>query len=230
MWPPPYKIRISQKAKYIRLLITHKAEVEIVLPKNCQQEHGLEFLNQKRNWVENHLNNLPKSNVSLQLPQSLDLHALQRSWQVLYEVMNQQNKIKMIMRPDAIVLLGATQNYNMCIDKLTNWVRKQAKIHLTTRLQYLSDNCQLPFNKLSIRGQITRWGSCNTNKDINLNYKLLFLPKELVDYVLIHELCHTIHFNHSQRFWRLVKKHVPDYLNMRDKLREANQYLPIWQL
>jgi predicted metal-dependent hydrolase len=84
------------------------------------------------------------------------------------------------------------------------------------------------FATASIRGQKTRWGSCSSRQTISVNCKLLFLPSELVRYVLIHELCHTVHLNHSAAFWALVAQKEPDYQQLDAGLRDARYHVPLW--
>ncbi len=89
--------------------------------------------------------------------------------------------------------------------------------------------CVSPIYKnLTFRGQKTVWGSCSSKKNINLNYKLLFLPARLVRYVLVHELCHIVHLDHSRRFWALVEQYEPDYARLKKELRHADHYMPEW--
>lgn len=96
--------------------------------------------------------------------------------------------------------------------KLQSWLRKvigeglrlNAKYVLPPRLLQLSKQCGLPYASVKINSSQGRWGSCSTSKNINLSYFLLLLPSHLIDYVLLHELCHTREMNHSERFWALL--------------------------
>ncbi len=75
------------------------------------------------------------------------------------------------------------------------------------------------FNRVAIRNQQTRWGSCSYKKNMNFNYRIVLLPEHLGDYIVVHELCHLREMNHSPRFWNLVAVAVPDYLPRREELR-----------
>lgn len=75
------------------------------------------------------------------------------------------------------------------------------------------------WNNITVRNQKTRWGSCSRKGNINFNYKIVLLPEEQADYIIVHELCHLKEFNHSQMFWSLVAQAVPDYKEIRSSLR-----------
>lgn len=94
-----------------------------------------------------------------------------------------------------------------------------AKTALTTRLDYLADKYRFSYNRVSIRNQKTRWGSCSRKNNISLNMNLVRLPQELQDYVILHELAHTKIKNHSQRFWVDLDKRAGDAKMMAKKLR-----------
>jgi predicted metal-dependent hydrolase len=83
-------------------------------------------------------------------------------------------------------------------------LRRRAKTILPSRLSLLSHQHNLPYNTVKINSSRGRWGSCSAKKNINLSYFLVLLPQHLIDYVLLHELCHTKEMNHSDRFWELL--------------------------
>jgi len=87
---------------------------------------------------------------------------------------------------------------------------KYARLPLEKRIVYLAGQHNFKFKKLFIKNQKTRWGSCSSKNNINLNAKLLHLPDKLVDYVIMHELVHTQVKNHSKEFWLMLTSYFPD--------------------
>jgi predicted metal-dependent hydrolase len=111
---------------------------------------------------------------------------------------------------------------------LRRWLTRYAQQQLEPWLRRVSVETGLTFTQVTIRGQKSRWGSCSRRRTISLNYKLLFLPPHLVRHVLIHELCHTQHLNHSAKFWALVSQKEPAYRPARVELRSAWRSVPRW--
>jgi predicted metal-dependent hydrolase len=79
------------------------------------------------------------------------------------------------------------------------------------RLAHFNQHYSLQYNRLSIKNTRSRWGSCSSKKNLNFNYRIVFLPAELQDYLIVHELCHLAQMNHGQHFWNLVAEQVPNY-------------------
>ncbi|MFH1551372.1 MAG: SprT family zinc-dependent metalloprotease [bacterium] len=95
------------------------------------------------------------------------------------------------------------------------------------RIAYARIDCfnriyNLDFNRISIKNQKTRWGSCSRKKNLNFNYKIALLQEDIADYIIVHELCHLKELNHSQRFWDLVAKAIPNYLDIRKRLKDKD--------
>lgn len=88
---------------------------------------------------------------------------------------------------------------------------KRALERIRMRLEYYAPRIGVTFGRVAIRDQKSRWGSCSAKHNLNFNWKLIMAPAEVLDYVVIHELCHLIEFNHSARFWNLVEKQMPEY-------------------
>jgi len=98
--------------------------------------------------------------------------------------------------------------------------KKQARVFVEERIEYLNGFYQFEFKRVSIRNQKTRWGSCSRKGNLNFNYKIVLLPQHLADYIIVHELCHLGEFNHSKDFWSLVAQTTPNHLELRGTLRK----------
>lgn len=90
-------------------------------------------------------------------------------------------------------------------------LREQASEKIKRKVRYLAEKHGFKINKIAIKDTVSRWGSCSTDKNININWRLAFAPTRVMEYVIIHELCHTKEMNHSERFWGLVERCMPDY-------------------
>lgn len=100
----------------------------------------------------------------------------------------------------------------------TDWMKIQLKIG--KRVRHYCEAMGVTVGYVTVKNQKTRWGSCSAKGNVNFNYQLAFLPDELLDYVVIHELAHRRHMNHSRAFWAEVEKYCPDYLERREQLKE----------
>ncbi len=89
--------------------------------------------------------------------------------------------------------------------------KERARELVHARLIHWNQFYSLEYKRIAIRNQRSRWGSCSTKQNLNFNYRIVFLPLELVDYIVVHELCHLVEFNHSPAFWNQMAKVMPDY-------------------
>ncbi|MBU2007661.1 M48 family metallopeptidase, partial [Patescibacteria group bacterium] len=97
---------------------------------------------------------------------------------------------------------------------------KEAAMKLAEeKVNYFNKIYKLKFNAITIKRQKTRWGSCSKKGNLNYNYKMLFLPEAIADYIIVHELCHLQEFNHSRKFWNLVAMTIPNYLDIKKELK-----------
>jgi predicted metal-dependent hydrolase len=159
-------------------------------------------------------------------PCEITLHYVGKTWNIIYDPSLPTQKP--CESGHDLFLPVKAKNHKEVMALLKLWLRQKAWLYLPQHLSELSKEHHLPFSGLSIRTQKTRWGSCSAHKKINLNSKLLFLPKRLVDYVIIHELCHTKFLNHSVNFWNLVEHHMPHYKRLEHEIKGENNFVPSW--
>jgi len=110
-------------------------------------------------------------------------------------------------------------------DEQVEAIRDKAKAFLPARVEFLAKKNGLKYTKVTCRNQKTRWGSCSREGNISLNIALVTLRPELIDYVILHELVHTVEMNHSEEFWRKLAQACPDYKKLRKNLRSHTPYL-----
>jgi hypothetical protein len=156
------------------------------------------------------------------------LLALDLTWRVLTRRDDTKSVVVRETSATTLVMHGATDDAAACQTALKGWLTHKAEEHLIPWLKRVSDETGLSYSAVSIRQQQTRWGSCSSRHLISLNARLLFLSPDLVTYVLVHELCHTKHLNHSPRFWRLAESYLPDYRHLDRQLRNGSRWVPGW--
>lgn len=105
------------------------------------------------------------------------------------------------------------------------WCRSFAKKYLISRLNYFANKMNVSYKKISIRDTSSRWGSCSSTGTISFSYRLILAEPHIIDYVVIHELAHTIHHNHKKPFWNLVSTYYPNYKSARTWLRTVGHTL-----
>jgi len=152
----------------------------------------------------------PTGHLSVSKPRGLSQRMVKRficqkaDW-ILEKIDNLKNQ------PLDILQQGSQQDY------LNNKKKAQELIH--DRLNYFNKIYNFSYQRISVRNQRSRWGSCSRQGNLNFNYHLIYLPSRLSDYIIVHELCHLKEMNHSIRFWQLVAQTIPNYKDLRKQLR-----------
>lgn len=111
------------------------------------------------------------------------------------------------------------QSYELIKDVMTKWYRDKAEVIFRQRADYYAGRLEVSVNRISVKDQKSRWGSCSSMGNINLNYRLIMAPMEIIDYVIVHELCHLVYMNHSKEFWKLVEDFCPRYKEYKEWLK-----------
>lgn len=172
----PYTLKVSKRAKRLRLSIHHDGSFIVTTPKNLHLNTIKQFIIKKSQWILDKLDYFSKFTNSFKIKNT---------------------------KSDFIKY------------------KETAKKLVEEKISKFNKIYKFKFNKINIKNQKTRWGSCSKKGNLNFNYKIALLPEELAEYIVVHELCHLGEFNHSVKFWNLVAKTIPEYLKIRDELKRS---------
>ncbi len=132
---------------------------------------------------------------------------------------------KTIRRMERKKAASDTEGRRAISDEETQALARKAKEIIPPKVKYYADIIGVDYGRITIRNQKTRWGSCSAKHNLNFNCLLLRAPEEILDYVIVHELCHIIEMNHSKAFWAEVGKVLPDYKARRKWLKDNGDKL-----
>ena len=226
-WRRFLSVRRSPRAKHVRLKVHHSGKVELVVPQRFDEGRLPAILDEHELWVQRTLRRLgraPAVPQAVTAPQWIHLPAIDGRWRLEY-IAGAARRHGCRERGEDTLRVDGGKAWQSA---LCRWLARKGKEHLVPWLEQVSAELELPFSGVTLRGQKSRWGSCSARRHINLNYALLFLPPHCVRYLFVHELCHTIHLNHSPRYWALVESKEPDYRRLEKELRQSTGLVPAW--
>jgi predicted metal-dependent hydrolase len=227
-----YRIRTSARARNVRLQLSVDG-LTVVVPLHFNLRRIPAIVERKRAWIEAHLKRFGAMGATVRapltaLPESIELPVLGESWRVEYQPARTRKVGVIEEAPDRLAVYGAVDDRTVCREVLKAWLRRRAREALVPWLDRLAADGGFRFAEAVIRGQKTRWASCSAAGTISLSFKLLFLEREEVRCVLLHELCHTRCMNHSPRFWQLLNRYEPQCRDIHKRMRDGWKQVPAW--
>jgi predicted metal-dependent hydrolase len=206
----PYRVRRSDRARRVRVSVDAHGEVEVVLPRRSPERAAAAAVVELRPWIERRL---------------ADARAVRdavaaRGAAVPYlgtelALRPEPGRTRVHRRGDVLLVPGDDR----APAAIERWYRRAAHREIAPRLDAAVAALGAGYEKLTIRNQRTRWGSCSTTGAMSFNWRLLLAPEAVLDYVVWHEACHLLVMDHSPDFWALVRRHCPGYENHRRWLR-----------
>jgi predicted metal-dependent hydrolase len=231
---PEHSVRISRRARRIRLTVTPRDGLVVVLPRDADRRRVPAVLRENIAWIERALARTAERRAHLAaaaeepLPVRIDLPAVALTFDVEYWPVAATASARVTERDGLLSVDWPVGGDAAARAALRRWLSRAAKTHLVAMLERISSEEGLPFSRATIRAQRSRWGSCSRAGAISLNRSLLFLRQELARCVLVHELVHTRRHDHSPAFWALLRERVPDVDRLRRELRTAWRGVPAW--
>jgi predicted metal-dependent hydrolase len=231
---PSYSVRQSPRARNLRLKVTREDGLLVVLPKGYDERKIPSLLKQKKAWIADALKRVGETKRFLEpkplkhFPETVRLVALGETWSIKYCEEGNHLGTRLRANDGSLIINSSDLDRDAVIRKLKDWLRAKVREGLFPSAEKLAAEHRLGLGRLLVKSQRTRWASFSAQKNLSLNTKLLFVSPDLVRYAMIHELCHGIHMNHSNEFWRLVATHEPSYKVLDQELREAWKSVPHW--
>jgi predicted metal-dependent hydrolase len=225
-----FSVRQSGRAKRLSIKVFPRGRVEVIVPMRTRPAEVREFVEAHRDWIREARASYAAEHPPepFALPDLIKLDGVERQFPVRYRPDKSARTVRYRTAGGAIVLSGRTDDETLCVRALKRWLSSVAKREFAPRLRALSRLTGNSFNKMHVRGQRTCWGSHSSSGTISLNYCLMFLDPGHLRYVMIHELCHARHMNHSARFWRLVGRFEPEYRQLDKDLNGCWKRIPTW--
>jgi len=214
---------INERSGRIRLSVKSDGEIVVSMPPKAQYSDAIRFAESKADWILKQQTKIRKG-LTLFAPESCfktRFHQLAITKGNTDKVYNRVgNGIIQIFIPER-VNHEQPKVQEFIKNTLVEVMRWEAKVYLPKRLKELADAHGFKYENVSIKNASTRWGSCSSANNINLNLHLMRVPEHLIDYVLLHELTHTVVKNHGEKFWLLLEQCYP---NARKADKEMNNY------
>lgn len=223
-----FLVRESGRARRMSIHVHPHGQVEVVVPKRTRSADVQSFVVNHRAWIEKARRSMGVDNMpSVALfPTEVRFQFVDMAWTITR--VPAKSRVRLRQSRGELQLHGAPGDELKAFLALQNWIKEQGKLHLVPRLEALSNETGLKFLRSQIRLQRSRWGSCSSRGSISLNAAALFVEPALVDYLILHELSHTRHMNHSARFWKLVDSLSPGARNSDRALNRAWRDVPAW--
>jgi predicted metal-dependent hydrolase len=225
-----WSLRVSRRARYARLRIMPFGGLEVVIPYRFPRHQVAALVAQHADWARAQLARQARLRDSIQLPEALALAFDNSLTPIHYAGAEQPSQGDLFGARSAQAIDIYAREQRAIIAELRQWIRQRARRLLPPLLARVARQTGLSYQRVSIRSQKTRWGSCSSSGNISLNDQLLFLPPDAVEYLMIHELCHTRHLDHSAAFWALVQSHCADYRRHEKRLGASRSQVPDWFL
>jgi predicted metal-dependent hydrolase len=222
-----WSVRQSARARRLSVRVFRHGGVEIIVPPRTSPQRVSAFVSEHREWIERQRRRAaPASHWPLP-PATLALSALGEHWRCLHSVGVGRVRVREAAA-EQLLLSGRLDDFEQLRHALTSWLSQHAHRRFDAPLRALAAEMGVAPGRLQVRCQRTRWGSCSRRGTISLNVCLLFQTPEVMRYLMVHELAHLRHMNHSVRFWADVARQEPHWRALDRELLQGWRRVPSW--
>jgi predicted metal-dependent hydrolase len=218
------KTKISPRSRNIYLKIEQNDTLLLTIPKGKTIRNGMEFLEEKADWILKHMSRMREhqniyskariksgSLINFLGEKTIVLETKAITGDDFYWKLERSEIPFTLDRLLVFIPKQVFENECFLLLALKDFYKKAAYEYLLARVTHYSKLIKQPFRKIRVKDLSTRWGSCSSLRNLNFNYRIMLAPREVVEYLVVHEVAHLQYMNHSQYFWNLVEKLQPDY-------------------
>lgn len=201
--PDNYTIE-HRNVKHARLRVHEDGSVHLFVPNSFTDDDVTKVLDLKAQWIASKQRFFQQKGKILLRRNELLLFGNRYAYYYSSQYINK------VVVNDESKTIQARRNL-LDIPTQEKWLKYVAGMYIRPRVHELSEKLLLPFNRLFIRSQKSKWGNCSSNKNVSINWRIIKAPEFVIDYVIIHELCHTLIMKHTVKFETLLSSYCPDY-------------------
>jgi len=221
-------VRESRRARRLAVRVLHSGRVEVVVPPRTSRLTVEHFVARHRQWIERKRAEAVRHVGAAEAfpPRTIELSGCGQLWRL--HLAGGRGRLRARSAEGLISLHGDASSGRELRQALRRWLLAHAQEVLGSALQACAGELGFRYQRVIVRRQRSRWGSCSARGTISLNCCLLFQRREVLRYLLIHELAHTRHMNHSQRFWACVAEHCAEHRSLDRELLDGWRRVPAW--
>lgn len=226
-----FVLKRSDRARHFRMQIGQDRQLTIVVPKRAMRFQIRRFVSEHQSWIKKQVKRIQQEEAVHPPHRYADGEQFYYFGEEVYLKIEPQalKRPKVAVKEDQMIVrlhktVSKSEGLRQVKKVIETFYKKKAEEVIHDRLQFFNEHYSFKYNRVSLRNQKSRWGSCSRLKNLNFNWRLIMAPIEVIDYVVVHELCHLKQMNHSPKFWGLVEETIPDYKEVRKWLRK-NEYL-----
>lgn len=204
----------ERKRKSIRIEIRPPGIVHVVVPNNTRKKDIINFVFDKSSWIKKKLikvreNELLKVERKFETGETLMFSGREYELKIVIDEKAKKPQVK--LHNNKFHIVTAVNNLELLKKAMEIWYREQSLVLVLNRVSYYQKYINAIPNKVMVKQQKRRWGTCTSTGNIYFNWRCSMAPESVLDYLVVHEMCHLIHLNHSKNFWGLVEKVLPNY-------------------
>ncbi len=220
----PFEVAYSPHRCTIQITVRPPGQVVVTAPARCPDHELLSLVARKACWITGKLEimrSVPREPVARELIGGEMILYLGREYQLNLQQDGEARKPTIVLDADRLTIQSQSLDQAYLRAHLIDWYSSRATERIGERVRHFSKVMGVAPKAVTIKNQKTRWGSCTSNGKLHFNWRSVLAPPDVIDYIVVHELCHLLEMNHSSRFWSQLKAVLPDY-EVQKKWLKAN--------